>query len=236
MAEALALNATSEEQLIGKVEDADFIILYHLLTLSKKTISRLKKCKLIVRAGVGIDNVDHQFAHTVGIPVVNIPDYGSEDVADTAMGMMLSLMRGIHFLNSRLQLSLGEWSYTQIQPLARLRDCPIGIVGLGRIGTAMALRAKALGMAVYFYDPYKPNGYDKALGIRKVETLQKFMKECKIVTLHCPLTEETHHLINASTLEYLSEGSYLINTARGAVVDTRIIPGHSEWPISRSCY
>lgn len=223
-ADIMALNAFSEEDLIGKVEEADALILYHLLTLSKSTIARLKNCKLIVRAGVGIDNVDYKFARSQGIPVVNIPDYGSEDVADTAMGMLLSLMRGIHFLNSRLRSGLGEWSYTQVQPLTRLRNCSLGIVGLGRIGTSMALRAKSLGMDVCFYDPYKPDGYDKALGIKRAETLPELLQNAQVVSLHCPLTEETHHLINYSTLSYMRPGSYLINTARGAVVDTSIIP------------
>lgn len=224
LAEVVAIDAYSEEDLIGKVEDADAIILYHLITISSATISRLQNCRLIVRAGVGTDNVDHQFARSCGIPVVNIPDYGSEDVADTAMGMMLSLMRGIHYLDSRLQRGLGAWSYTQVEPLSRLRNSKLGVVGLGRIGTAMALRAKAFGMEVSFYDPYKPDGYDKALGIRRVETLAALLEESKVVSLHCPLTEETYHLIGAAALASMPRGAYLINTARGAVVDTRIIP------------
>jgi C-terminal binding protein len=224
LAEIVAIDAYSEEDLIGKVEDADAVILYHLLTISRNTIARLKNCKLIVRAGVGIDNVDYRYARTCGIPVVNIPDYGSEDVADTAIGMMLSLMRGVHFLNSRLRSNIGAWSYTQVQPLSRLRNSKIGIVGLGRIGTATALRAKALGMEVCFYDPYKADGYDKALGIRRVESLPALLAEAKVVSLHCPLTEETHHLIDAAALEQMIPGSYLINTARGGVVDTSSVP------------
>lgn len=224
LAEVVAIDAYSEEDLIGKVEDADAIILYHLISISGAIISRLKNCRLIVRAGVGTDNVDHQFARRCGIPVVNIPDYGSENVADTAMGMLLSLMRGIHYLDSRLQRGLGAWSYTQVEPLSRLRNSKLGIVGLGRIGTAMALRAKAFGLQVSFYDPYKPDGYDKALGIRRVETLAALLEESKVVSLHCPLTEETHHLIDAAALASMPRGSYLINTARGAVVDTRMIP------------
>lgn len=148
-AEVIALNAYSEEDLEGKIENADAVIMYHSLAMSRGTIDKLKQCKLVVRAGVGIDNVDHSYARTRGIPVANIPDYGSEDVADTAKGMMLALTRGITFLNSRLRNGIGEWSYEQVQPLTRLRNLGIGIVGLGRIGTAAALRAKALGMNVF---------------------------------------------------------------------------------------
>jgi D-3-phosphoglycerate dehydrogenase/C-terminal binding protein len=169
--------------------------------------------------------VDHAFARNMGIPVANIPDYGSEDVADSAIGMVLTLMRGIHELNSRLRAGLGEWSYTQVQPLNRLRKCSIGIIGLGRIGTAAALRAKALGMEVFFYDPLKPDGYDKALGIHRIETLKGLLESTNVVSLHCPLTADTHHLINEETFNYMPMHSYLVNTARGAIVDTRAIPG-----------
>lgn len=224
-AEVIALNACNEKELEGKVEDADAIIMYHSLAITGKTIDRLKHCKLIVRAGVGIDNIDYSHARTRGIPVANIPDYGSEDVADTAIGMMLALTRGIHFLNSRLRSGIGEWSYTQVQPLMRLRNCNFGIVGLGRIGTATALRAKTLGMNVVFLDPFKPDGFDKALGIQRAESLQSLLERVEVLSLHCPLTPATYHLINEKTLKYLSEGSYLINTARGGVVDTSAIPG-----------
>lgn len=223
-ADVIALNAYSEHDLYGKIEDADAIILYHCLALKKDTIEKLRHCKLIVRGGVGIDNVDHQFARTRGIPVANIPDYGSEDVADTAIGMMLAMMRGITYLNSRLRNNLGEWSYTQVQPLRRLRQSRLGIVGLGRIGTATALRAKALGMDVIFHDPYKPDGFDKALGIHRAENIMELLEQVHVVSLHCPLTNETHHLINSHRLAAMPMGSYLVNTSRGSVVDTASIP------------
>ncbi len=224
VAEIIAVGAHVEEELWGKIEEADAVIQYHCITISKNTIDRLRHCKLIVRAGVGIDNVDHAYARTCGIPVVNIPDYGSEDVADSALAMMLSLMRGTHFLNSKLQYNLGPWSFTQAQPLFRLRKSKIGIVGLGRIGTAMALRAKALGMEVSFYDPYKQDGYDKALGICRIEKLETLLYNSNVVSLHCPLNAETYHLINSETLANMTKGSFLINTARGAIIDTAAIP------------
>jgi C-terminal binding protein len=223
-AEVIALNATNEKELEGKVEDADAIIMYHTVSLTADTIDRLNGCKLIVRAGVGIDNVDYMHARTRGIPVANIPDYGSEEVADTAIGMMLALTRGITFLNSCLRHGKGAWSYTHVQPLTRLRNTILGIVGLGRIGTATALRARALGMDVVFYDPFKPDGFDKALGVRRAESLQNLLEQARVLTLHCPLTPQTYHLINGKTLSYLPSGAYLINTARGSVVDTRAIP------------
>jgi len=224
LAEVVALAARGEDELVGRIEQADAIILYHELSITRRTIQRLARCKLIVRGGVGIDNVDRQTARQRGIPVANVPDYGSEEVADTAIGMTLALTRGIHVVNSRLRAAEGPWSYRQIVPLARLRGRVFGVVGLGRIGTATALRAKALGMEVVFYDPYKPDGYDKALGIRRVETLLELLAQSLVVSLHCPLTEETWRMIDSAAISQMSRGSYLINTARGGVVETSAVP------------
>lgn len=224
LADVVGLNAYSEAELAGRIEDADAIMLYHNMELRRQTIERLADCKLIVRCGVGYDNVDHEFARQRGIAVANVPDYGSEEVADSAIGMMLTLTRGIHRLNSLLRSGVGPWMYTQVVPLHRLRGRVFGVVGLGRIGTAAALRAKALGMDVAFYDPYKPCGYDKALGIRRVEEFADLLSQSFVLSLHCPLTEETRHLIHRETLAKMPAGAYLINTARGAVVDTTDLP------------
>lgn len=224
VADVVCGNAHHEEELVGLVENASAIMLYHEISLSRRTIERLKSCKLIVRCGAGYDNVDSTFARERGIVVANVPDYGSEEVADSAIGMMLGLTRGIHFLNSRLRANQGPWIYTQAVPLYRLRGRVLGIVGLGRIGTAAALRAKALGMEVAYYDPYKPDGYDKALGIRCVRSVESLFRQSHVLSLHCPLTPDTHRLVNAESIQWLPHGSYLINTARGAVVDTAVIP------------
>ncbi len=224
-----ALQAQAEEELIGRIEQADAIIIYHEVSLTEKTIERLKRCKLIVRSGVGFDNVDCQLARQRGIPVANVPDYGSEEVADTAIALTLSLTRGTHLINSRLRAGpssegKGDWSYEQVAPLTRLRGSVFGVIGLGRIGTATALRAKALGMDVLFYDPYKPDGYDKALGIRRVDELDELLEQSLVVSLHCPMSEETHHMIDASAVAKMRRGAYLVNTARGGVVDVQALP------------
>ncbi len=224
IANIVALNAFSEDELVGRIEQADGVMLYHNLALTARTIEQLQKCKLIVRCGVGVDNVDHKFARTRGIAVANVPDYGTEDVADSAIGMALSLARGISVLNSHHRASTDQWKYLPVVPLQRLRGQVFAIVGLGCIGEAVALRAKALGMDVVFYDPYVPDGRDKALGVRRAESLAELLAQAYIVSLHCPLTDETHHLINAGTLALLPRGAFLVNTSRGGVVDTASIP------------
>jgi C-terminal binding protein len=219
-----AVHAHDESELFGKVDDADAVMMYHTIAITRATIERLSRCRLIVRCGVGVDNVDHAFAASRGIPVANVPDYGTEDVADSAIGMMLSLTRGVHALNSKMRDGRGTWSYTEVAPLRRLRGAMFGVVGLGRIGTAAALRAKALGMEVVFFDPFKPDGYDKALGIRRAERLEDLLRQAYVVSLHCPLTPQTQNMINAATIALMPRGSYLVNTARGGIVDVNAIP------------
>jgi D-3-phosphoglycerate dehydrogenase/C-terminal binding protein len=223
LAEVTALQARSEAELVGRVEQADAIIVYHEVTITSATIDQLQKCRVIVRGGVGFDNVDGACARERGIPLANTPDYGSEEVADSALGMLLSLTRGIHRANSVLRVGGRDWTYEAAAPLLRLRGRVLGVVGLGRIGTAMAVRAKGLGMDVAFFDPYKPDGYDKALGIRRVETFSQLLAESLVVSLHCPLTEETHQLIDAEALRTLPAGSYVVNTARGGVLDCQAL-------------
>jgi C-terminal binding protein len=224
LAEIVALDANSETDLIGRIEDADAVMVYHNIAITKETIGRLKKCRLIVRCGVGFDNVDHAFARGRGISVGNVPDYGTEEVADSAIGLALALARGINFFNNRLQRRDGPWAYMPGAPILRLRGRVFGIIGLGRIGTAAARRAQALGMDVAFYDPYKPDGYDKALGVRRVEKLDDLLKQAFILSVHCPLTQETKHIVDAKALALLPKGSFLVNTARGATVDAAAVP------------
>lgn len=224
LAAVAALDVTSEEQMWGRVEDADAIMVYHTLKITRATIERLTRCRLIVRCGVGYDNVDHVFARSRGIPVANVPDYGNEEVADSAIGMMLALTRGITLQNTVLRPASAKWRYENVAPLYRLRGRTFAVLGLGRIGTAAALRAKALGMLVIFYDPYKPDGYDKAVGVRRVETLAELLAEAFVLSCHSPLTPETRHLIDAAAIEQMPRGSFLINTSRGGVVDVAAIP------------
>jgi C-terminal binding protein len=228
LADFAALDAYHEEDLRGKIEDADAIMLYHCLPLTRSTIERLDHCKLIVRCGVGYDNVDFVFARSRGIPVANVPDYGTEEVADSAIAMMMAMTRGITFMNSRLRAKIGPWHYAQVIPLHRMRGMVFGVVGLGRIGTAAALRAKGMGMDVVFYDPYKPAGCDKSIGVRRVDRLDDLLAQAHVLSLHCPMSEETKHMINAAAIAKMPRGAYLVNTSRGGVVDTAAIPSAIE--------
>jgi D-3-phosphoglycerate dehydrogenase/C-terminal binding protein len=222
-AEVIALDAMSEADLVGRIEDADAVMVYHYFRFTSESIDRLENCKVIVRPGVGYDGIDTARARERGIPVCNVPDYGTEEVADSAIGMVISLSRGTHFLNSRLRRGLGEWHIDQAAPIPRLRGKVFGIVGCGRIGTATALRAKSFGFDVVFYDPYLPDGVDKALAIRRVDSLAELLKTSYILSVHCPLTDETRGMIGSEEIGQMPRGSFLINTARGGIVDTESV-------------
>jgi C-terminal binding protein len=220
VADVVALDAMQESELVGKIEDADAIMVYHYFRFTKASIDRLENCKVIVRPGVGYDGIDIAAAAARGIPVCNVPDYGTEEVADSALGMALCLARGTHFLNSRLKRGIGAWNVDQGAPIPRLRGRSFGVIGCGRIGTAAALRAKAFGFDVLFYDPYLRDGVDKALGVRRVDSLEELLRQSAIVSLHCPLTPQTRGLIGSDEIGQMPKGAILINTSRGGVVDT----------------
>jgi C-terminal binding protein len=222
-AEVRALNARTQADLNGQLDDVDAIMVYHYLRLDREQIGRLKKCRIIARPGVGYDNIDIVAARERGIAVVNVPDYGTEEVADSALGMALTLARGMHFLNSRLRRGIGAWNIEQAAPIHRLRGRVFGIIGCGRIGSAAALRAKSFGFEVVIYDPFIPDGVDKALGVRRVDTLGELLAQSHIVSLHCPMTPKTRSLIGAREIAQMPRGSFLVNTARGGIVDTAAV-------------
>jgi phosphoglycerate dehydrogenase-like enzyme len=200
------------------VARAEGILLWHVVSLDQEALARLRNCRIIVRVGTGFDNVDLRAAGERGIAVCNVPDYGTSDVADHAMALLLALARGVNAYSEQVRNS-GSWGWNSAGSLHRLAGSTLGIIGLGRIGTAAALRAKAFGMRVVFYDPYISDGYDKALGITRVRELNDLLRESDYVSLHAPLTDETRGMMNADFFKALKPGATLINTARGGMMD-----------------
>jgi phosphoglycerate dehydrogenase-like enzyme len=195
---------------------AHAIILWHNLPLTATGIARLTHCRAIIRNGVGYDSVDLTAAQAHHIPVCNVPDYGTEEVADHAIALTLALCRQLFPLDHEAkQLS---WHIPIAPKLRRLSTLTFGIIGLGRIGTATALRAKALGLRILFHDPYLPNGVDKALGIQRATSLHELLAQTDVLSVHCPLNAETHHLIAEPELALLKPTAFVVNTARGSII------------------
>jgi phosphoglycerate dehydrogenase-like enzyme len=206
----------TDADLDDEIAAANAIIIWHNMPLTSSGIAKLKNCRAIIRNGVGFDSVDIAAARERGIAVCNVPDYGTEEVADHAIALAMALCRQILPLDQEAK-KLG-WNIKIGPKLRRLGTLTFGVVGLGRIGTATALRAKALGFRVIFHDPYLPNGADKAVGITRVRTLDELLAQTDVLSLHCPLNDETRHLIAERELALLKPGAFVVNTARGAVI------------------
>lgn len=200
---------------ISAGRDADAILLWHHVELPAAVLQAFPRCRVICRNGVGYDNVDVQAAGEVGIPVCNVPDYGTEEVADHAVALVLALTRGL--LPAFRDVRAGHWNWRSAKPVRRTSSQTAGIIGLGRIGTAAALRLKALGFRVAFHDPYLVDGAEKALGIVRCRTLDELLEQSDVVSVHTPLTSETRHLIGAQTIARMKPGAMIVNTARGPV-------------------
>jgi phosphoglycerate dehydrogenase-like enzyme len=218
IARLVLCKARHEEELAGDLPAADAIILFHdIPRLSESSFARAGRCQCVVRAGVGYNNVDLAAASRHGVIVCNVPDYGTEEVADHAIMFLLALARRLFPCHEAIRA--GTWHYQTAVGTPRLRGKTLGLIGCGRIGTATALRAKALGLDVVFYDPHLRQGMDKALGVRRVYALEELLEQSHFVSLHCYLDESTYHIINARTIAQMRPGALLINTARGACLD-----------------
>lgn len=187
--------------------------------LSAALIERMPRLKIVVQAGVGTDHIDLPACSRRNVPVCNVPDYGTREIADHAITLMLTLRRGIAAYDERIRQ--GQWSPFTLAgaPISRVAGQTLGIVGLGSIGMALALRAKAFGMRVMFHDPFAVPGQDLALGLDKAPSLHALLAASDVISLHCPLTPGTRGLINAQAISHCRTGALIINTARGEVVD-----------------
>ena len=226
------LGARSASELSDDVlEEASVCAVWHTIHVDETLLRRLKRCRAIIRMGVGYDNVDISAAGRLGIRVCNIPDYGTEEVADSAICLTLGLFRGAlagaRLLNEPGVTVRGADAIAAAVPyVKRVRDSVLGLVGLGRIGTAVARRATACGFTVIFFDPYVPDGADKAIGIRRAESLEALLAESDCISLHCNCASADvtgraaarampARSINAAAFACMRPGCFLVNTARG---------------------
>ena len=199
--------------------DADGLLVFrHHVT--KADLDRFPRLSVLVRIGVGYDRIDMATAAERDILVCNVPDYGTTEIADHAMGLVLALRRGL-LLHHDLQRGSAPppWLLVETPLIDRLNVQTLGIVGLGRIGTAVAMRAKAFGFRVTFFDPYVPNGVELALGIERARSLPELLRAANVLSLNALLSDETRGMIGAAELAQLPRDAVIVNTARGALMD-----------------
>ena len=208
-------NLTAEDDLIRALAGAD-VILNQFSQLTARVIESLDRCKGIVRYGVGVDNVDVAAATRRGIVVCNVPDYGTDEVSDHAITLLLAAARKLVTLAQGVQD--GVWSVEAAKPVGRLRGRTLGIVGLGRIGAMTAAKAQAFGIRVVAYDPIRPMHYFAERNVGRA-SLDELLQTADYVSIHAPLTAETRHTIDARALGLMKPTAFLVNTARGGLVD-----------------
>lgn len=183
-------------------------------------LARFPRLKVVLRMGVGYDRVDRAACAERGIVVCNVPDYGTQEVAEFAVLLALALRRGLLLYHDTQRADPpAPWS-VMASPLVRRQEAQtFGVLGLGRIGTAAALRARALGYRVVFHDPHLPNGADRALGIARARTLDELLAQSDVLSIHAPLTRGTRNLVGERELRLLPRNAVVVNTARGPILD-----------------
>ena len=217
----------TENDMIEHTQGVDGMIIMES-DVSRKTMEASPDCKVVLRTGVGVDTIDIQAATDLCIAVVNVPDVWIREVANHALGLLLACNRKILVLDRSIRA--GEWSRVIPPPVGSLHGETLGIVGLGQIGRSLARRALAFEMNLVAYDPYIEDSVFDQYGATSV-SFEELLQTSDYVSTHTPLTDETRHMFNKSTLKEMKRTAYLINTARGPVVDTDalITAIHEEW-------
>ncbi len=213
--ELIRLNAKTAPELLPTVVDADALIV-QWTPIPRDVIAQLRQCRVISRYGIGVDMIDLAAAGEHGIPVCNTPDYCIDEVSTHTLSFILMLNRQI--MPQDQHVRAGKWGPPTPTPPARLSTQTLGVVGMGNIGRVVVQKAAAFGLKVLVYDPYLSADTAAQAGVERVE-LETLLQRADYVTLHCPLTEETRHLISTAQLQQMKPTAYLINMARGPIVD-----------------
>ncbi len=211
----VTLDEASPEKLLGIIGDFDALMVRSRTKVRTDALDNAKNLKVIGRAGIGVDNIDIQYAKEKNIKVVNAPMGSTLSVAELAFGHMLSLARGITRGTSGIKN--GQWLKKQLKGM-ELDGKTVGIIGCGRIGQALAKRCQAFGMTTIGYDPYLPKEVADEAGIELMD-LDRIYKGSDFISLHVALTDGTRHMISTEQFEMMKDTAYVINCARGGVVD-----------------
>jgi D-3-phosphoglycerate dehydrogenase len=213
-AELLLRICKTEDEVIYHTKDMD-AIMATLTPFPQRVIESLRKCKGIVRVGVGVDNFDLEAATRNGIYIVNVPDFYVDDVANHTIALMLACARKIVQIDAATKQ--GSWTLDQF-PLYGLRSQTVGLIGFGRIGKAVVSRLKPFGPKIIVYHPRVSREIVEKAGCALVE-LRTLIRESDFISFHCPLTKETNKMIGEKELKQMKQNAYLLNTARAGIVD-----------------
>jgi D-3-phosphoglycerate dehydrogenase len=210
------LRDESQRALEAAVRHADAVVLL-ARRLDRAAIQAMERCRLILLLSVGYDCVDLTAATERLIPVSNTPAYCTEEVATHALALLLAVARKLPLIMPKTRA--GYWDYNFTRPLYSLRGRMLGIIGLGRVGRALVPKARALGLRLGAYDPYVHDDIFALTGVQPFYELEQLLREADYLSIHAPLTAETHRMIDAAALGLMKPAALLINTARGQIVD-----------------
>jgi D-3-phosphoglycerate dehydrogenase len=209
------------EQLLPLVADVD-AILTQFSPVNAQVITAMKKVRVIVRYGIGVDNVDLAAAKERGIPVCNVPDYCIDEVADHTLAFILAVTRQI--VANCVHVRGAQWGLAvPLTEMKTLRDLAVGVVGFGRIGRAVVRRLQPFGGVIRVFDPAINPKEIQLGGAAAVASLDELLPQCDIITLHCPSTAQTRRMLSAERLAQMKRGTILVNLARGDLVDTNAL-------------
>ncbi len=214
-AELVLEHARAEDELIAVGRGADALLVQYG-RITARVIDALDGCRAIVRYGVGVDQVNIPAATRRGIWVCNVPDYGTDEVSDHAVTLLLASARKLVPMANSVQA--GHWDVNEFKPIGRLRGRTLGVIGLGRIGSLVAHKAQAFGLRVIASDPHRSTDYFAERDVESV-VLDRLLAESDFVSVNAPLTDETRHLIGERALGLMKPSAILVNTARGGLVD-----------------
>lgn len=217
--ERFSCRTEDEMKEAGKGADA---VLVQFAPVTRDVIDAWTNCKLIVRYGIGYDNVDVAYAAQKGIQVCNVPAYCLDEVADHTCALILAGTRKIVAMHESVKR--GEWQVEAVaRPMPRSSDTTIGLIGFGRIGERVCARLTPFGFAFAVYDPYLSAEAAAAKGVRKADDWTAFLAEADVISMHVPLTAETKHMINEMSLRQMKKSALIVNTSRGALIDTHAL-------------
>lgn len=217
-ADLVKFQCKTEDDIIRCCSDADGL-LNQYAPITRRVIENLQRARIIVRYGVGVDNIDIKAATERGIFVANVI-YDITDVADHTLSLILSLSRKIIWADRNVKEN--RWDWKSVQPISRLKDKTVGIIGFGRIGRKVAQRLKGFEVKILSYDPYVPEEIFREYGVEKVD-FETLIKESDIITVHTPLTDETRHMIGEKELRSMKREAILINVSRGGIIDEKAL-------------
>ena len=212
----IRLAADSKPEAILEVAREADALLTTYAKITADMIRQMTRCRIIARFGIGVDNVDIPVATSQGIVVTRVPDYCLDEVSEHAMALLLALARKIPFANSRTHA--GNWKMPEVVPIHRLRGTVLGLVAFGQIPQLVAPKAKSFGMRVVTYDPFVPDEVLSRAAVQRVE-FDDLVRISDFISIHTPLMPATHHLFNADVFSRMKRSAYLINTARGPIID-----------------